>query len=64
MKNLPESLPQKFSDNYESRFFVVYCYVIFMGKRVLRHTLNERKKTLKMKKIIEFNKNFYKLSLS
>ena len=30
MKNLPESLQRKFSDNYESCFFVLYCYVIFM----------------------------------
>ena len=35
MKNLPESLQRKFSDNYESCFFVLYCYVIFMGKKVL-----------------------------
>ena len=50
MKNLPKSIPQKFSDNYESWSFVEYCYVIFMGKKVLKHTLNSRKKTFKMKK--------------
>ena len=35
MKNLLESLQQKFSDNYESWFFVLYCHVIFVGKKVL-----------------------------